>query len=106
MRHFDVNFFNYDKLSKLPGNMNVYQAKDKCPVKYLRTCSAPKVLPVKINCKVMIIRNLENGLVNRLTGTVIHMDADNIYIEMMRMMKWITIWWMCLQHQQDGICYT
>ena len=76
--NFDVSFFNYDKLSKLPGNMKVYQAKDKCPVKYLRTCSAPKVLPVKINCKVMIIRNLENRLVNRLTGTVIHMDDENI----------------------------
>ena len=78
--NFDVNFFNYDKLSKLPGNMKIYQSKDKCPVKYLRTCSAPKVLPVKINCKVIIIRNLENRLVNGLTGTFIHMDDENIHI--------------------------
>ena len=78
--NFDVSFFNYDKLFKLPGNMKVYQAKDKCPVKYLRTCSAPKVLPVKINCKVMIIGNLDNGLVNGLTGTVKHMDDENINI--------------------------
>ena len=78
--NFDVNFFNYDKLSKLPGNMKIYQAKDKCPIKYLGTCSAPMVLPTKLNCKVMIIRNLDNGLVNGLTGTVIHMDDENICI--------------------------
>ena len=78
--NFDVNFFNYDKLSKLPGNMKIYQAKDKCPVQYLRTCSAPMVLPIKLNCKVMIIRNSDKGLVNGLTGTAIHMDDENICI--------------------------
>ena len=61
--------------------MKIYEAKDKCPVKYLRTCSAPRVLPLKLNCKVLIIRNLENGLVNGLTGTVIHMDDENILHE-------------------------
>ena len=61
--------------------MKVYQAKDKCPVKYSRTCSAPKVLAVKMNCKVMIIRNFDNRLVNGLTGTVKDMDDENISIK-------------------------
>ena len=79
--NFDVNFFNYDKLSKLPGNMKIYEAKDRCPQKYLKTCSAPIALPIKVNCKVMVIRNLDNGLVNRLTGTVIYMDDENICVK-------------------------
>ena len=37
--NFNVNFYNYDKLSMLPGNMKIYQAKDKCPVKHLNMFS-------------------------------------------------------------------
>ena len=105
--NFNVSFFSYDKLSKLPGNMKVYQAKDKCPVQYLRTCSAPKVLPMKINCKVMIIRNLENGLVNGLTDTVIHMDDENIRIRIDEDDKMDRNLGGCVYNiQQDEICYT
>ena len=78
--NFDINFFNYDKLSKLPGNMKIYETKDRCPQKYLKTCSAPMVLPIKLNCKVIVIQNLDNGLVNGLTGTVIHMN-ENIHVK-------------------------
>ena len=45
----------------------------------------------------MIIRNLENRLVNRLTGTVIHMDDENIHIRIDEDDK--------MDHNLDGCVY-
>ena len=79
-RNFDVNFFNYEKLLKLPGQMHVFEAKDRAPSKYLKTCNAPKVLALKINCKVLVICNLPNGLVNGLTGPVLEVTDVSVKI--------------------------
>ena len=58
--NFDVNFHNYEKLSKLPGGMKIYNANDRGPAKYLHTCNAPRVLGIKINAKILVIHNLPN----------------------------------------------
>ena len=61
--------------------MKIYEAKDRCPQKYLKIGSALMVLPIKVHCKVMVIQNLDHGLVNGLTGTVIYMDDENIHVK-------------------------
>ena len=78
--NFDVNFYNYDQLMKLPGEIKVFEAKDKGAKKYFHTCNAPKLLAVKQNCKVLVVRNLPNGLVNGLTGTVLKISDSTIQI--------------------------
>ena len=70
--NFDVDMFIHDKLSSLHGVVHVVRAKDLGNCKYLKRSSASKILALKNGCRVIIIRNLPNGLVNGLTGHVIH----------------------------------
>ena len=49
--------------------------------RYLRSCNAPRVLPIKTRAKVLIICNLPNGLVNGLSGTVVHFNDDMIEVQ-------------------------
>ena len=67
---FDIDMFNHDKLQEIQGDMWILRCTDKGRKKYLRTSSASRILPLKVNCKIIVIQNLENGLVNRLTGIV------------------------------------
>ena len=76
--NFDVDFYNYDQLQKLNGIMYIYKSNDKGNKKLCKLIPAPKVLPLKINTKVIITRNLENGLVNGLSGRITKLNDDSI----------------------------
>ena len=58
----------------------MYKSTDKGDKKVCKLIPAPKVLPLKINAKVIITRNLNNGLVNGLSGRVTKLNDDNISV--------------------------
>ena len=44
-------------------------------------CKVPKTLILKVGCRVVVTRNLPNGLVNGLGGEVTNLEPDNITIK-------------------------
>ena len=75
--NFDVDFYNYDQLQKLAG---MYKSIDKGDKKVCKLIPAPKVLPLKINVKVIITRNLDNDLVNGLSARVTKLNDDSLSV--------------------------
>ena len=78
--NFDCDFFNDYKLDKLGGKSRLFRSLDDGPYKYLKATTAPKMLKLKVKSKVIITRNIFNGLVNGLEATVIKMEDDTIKI--------------------------
>ena len=76
--NLDVDFYNHQQLALLPGNQRIYQSTDKLDTQLLKHCTAPVALALKVQSKVIIIRNLDNGLVNGSSGTVVGMGNDEI----------------------------
>ena len=71
---------------------------DKGRKKYLRTSSASRILALKVNCKIIVIRNLENGLVNGLTGTVTDIRNTEISVKIDKSVN--------LNHKMEGKTFT
>ena len=82
--NLDVDFYNHQQLAKLQGNQRIYQSTDKLDTQLLKQCTAPAALALKVNAKIIIIRNLDNGLVNGLSGTVVDMQDDEIEVKIDR----------------------
>ena len=76
----DVDFFNQMTLSKLNGHEYLFSAEDVGDNVSYRRCGAKKYLTVKLGCKVVITRNLYNGLVNGLSGTVTEIQSDYVKV--------------------------
>ena len=74
----DVNFHNEYELAKLPTNPTVYRANDVGDLTYLKKCTAPYALRFKVGCKGIVIRNMTNGLMNGMGGTITELDPDCI----------------------------
>ena len=72
--NFDVEMANYDMLSRLEGPEKVYKSKTTGPSCYNNRFQAPKVLVLKVSCKVMLLANLNQKLVNGTLGTVVKMS--------------------------------
>lgn len=79
--NFDVSYYNMEQLQQLPGPLHTCKSIDDGDRKYLKRCTAPHLLPLKLNCKVIVLRNLENGLVNGLSGVVTHIEDDTVTIK-------------------------
>ena len=79
--NFEVDFFNSMTLAQLPGVEQSFDAKDTGDKHTLRKCTAPKHLLLKTGCKVIVIRNLENGLVNGLSGEVVSIQQDHVTVK-------------------------
>ena len=79
--NFEVDFFNSMTLAQLPGVEHVFDAKDTGDKHTLRKCTVPKHLVLKTGCKVIVTRNLENGLVNGLSAEVILIEQDKVQIK-------------------------
>ena len=47
----------------------------------MRLSNAPKALVVKVGCKIILAQNLDNGLVNGLTATVLRIEDEKITIQ-------------------------
>ena len=80
-RNLEVDVYNYHKLQSLEGEMKVYHSQDEGSQHYLNKFVAPKNLGLKINCPVMLIRNLSDTLVNGLRGVVKKLDTDSIEVK-------------------------
>ena len=78
--NYDVDFFNIMMLDTLPGQEIMFTAEDIALTSNIVTCSAPKYLPLKVGCKVIIIRNLENGLVNGISAVVQEIKDESVII--------------------------
>lgn len=80
-RYLEVDLYNYHKLQSLEGEMKVYHSQDEGSQHYLDKFVAQKNLGLKINCPVMLIRNLSDTLVNGLRGVVKKLDTDSIEVK-------------------------
>ena len=79
--NYDVDFFNYMTLDTLPGEEHLYTAEDNGTKISYRKSGAPKYLLLKPNCKVIVTRNLHNGLVNGISATISSINADDVQIK-------------------------
>ena len=61
--------------------MKAYHSQDEGSQHYLNKFVALKNLGLKINCPVMLIRNLSDTLVNGLRGVVKKLDTDSIEVK-------------------------
>ena len=79
--NFEVDFFNHMKLDALPGNPVLFPSTDSGTVSKLRRCGGARNLVLKRNAKVIVIRNLFNGLVNGIGATVIALSDKSVTIK-------------------------
>ena len=79
--NFDVNFYNHVKVDELHGFQFIFESQDKGEHMLLRRLAAPKYLCLKPYCKVIVIRNLDNGLVNGLPCKLVGLSDDEIEIK-------------------------
>ena len=66
----NVSQANDECLALLAGEPHHYCSDDSGNVNSLKKCSAPKNLAVKLNARVVLLKNLSIGLVNGLRGTI------------------------------------
>ncbi|CAK0813481.1 unnamed protein product [Prorocentrum cordatum] len=71
-RNVDVE--NALELAKLPGDVHAFRALDRGPRSslddFLKSCSAPTVLELKVGAQVVLLKNLRDTLVNGSRGVV------------------------------------
>lgn len=78
--NFEVDVFNHDKLSCLPGQMHVIKSIDSGDKYYLSRLTAPPTLGLKEGCKVMLLVNLTDRLVNGVQGRVKDVKNDCVHV--------------------------
>ena len=78
--NFDCNYFNHMKLMELQDREFTFRSSDKGNKHLLKNITCPKILVLKPNCKVIIIRNMANGLVNGISATVNTITDDEIEV--------------------------
>ena len=79
--NFDVNFYNHVKVDELHGFQFIFESQGKGEHMLLRRLAAPKYLCLKPYCKVIVIRNLDNGLVNGLPCQLVGLSDDEIEVK-------------------------
>ena len=79
--NYNVEFFNHMNLEELLGEEFMYTAQDIGNPKWFRRTGAPKHLLFKENCKVIVTRNLQNGLVNGLSGRIVQCTNDMVVLK-------------------------
>ena len=62
------------------GEIKLYKAEDSGEKKHLASIQAPKLLPLKVSCPVMLTVNLSEHLVNGLTGIVTDMQDNSVQV--------------------------
>ena len=79
--NYDVDFFNHMKLETVNGTEHLFTADDSGERLSYKKCGAPKYLLLKPLCKVVVTRNLYNGLVNGISGTVLDLQEGKVTIK-------------------------
>ena len=77
-RNLDTDFYNYQKLRKLPGEMTTFTCKEEGDQHSLGRILAPKYLGLKSSCSVMLLVNFSDSLVNCLICTVRQIHTDSV----------------------------
>lgn len=86
-RNVDVDAFNRQRLSALPGDEISISAVDSGEAKFVstldRSCLAPSDLRLKIGAQVMLLKNLdvEGGLVNGSVGIVKSIGESSVCVD-------------------------
>ncbi|CAC5408438.1 PIF1 [Mytilus coruscus] len=76
-RNFDREVYNASRLIDLEGDLKSFHSLDEGDPTKLRKMSVGQSLHLKINCPVMLVKNLSKNLVNGLQGTVQEINTDN-----------------------------
>ncbi|CAC5417224.1 PIF1 [Mytilus coruscus] len=79
-RNFDCYIFNATKLMDLPGDYTVYNSIDEGQISKLDKSPVTKQLHLKIGFPVMLLKNLNEKLVNGLRGIVSSLSSKCVTI--------------------------
>ena len=80
-KNIDADIYNNKKLDELKTPGKIYIAKKNSgPKKRLNKILAPQTLSLKIDCPVILLRNLGGKLVNGLLGHVRELRDDHITV--------------------------
>ena len=80
-RNFDREMYNAARLMDLEGETKTFHAIDEGDMNKLRKLSVPKVLHLKLNCPVMLVKNLSANLVNGLQGTIVEIGNNTVTVK-------------------------
>ena len=79
-KRLPVQFFNSQVLFMLPGDLFTFEAIDEGDVSGIQ-CPADRVLLLKPGCKVMLLWNKSNSLVNGSQGTFVGVRVDDVVVD-------------------------
>ena len=79
--NYDVDFFNYMMLDKVNGQEQIFTSDDSGTNLSYKRCGANKYVLLKTGCKVIVTRNLYNGLVNGISATVTKLEENSVKIK-------------------------
>ena len=79
-KRLPVQFFNSQVLFMLPGDLFTFEAIDEGDVSGIQ-CPADWVLLLKPGCKVMLLWNKSNSLVNGSQGTFVGVRVDDVVVD-------------------------
>ena len=79
-KRLPVQFFNSQVLFMLPGDLFTFEAIDEGDVSGIQ-CLADWVLLLKPGCKVMLLWNKSNSLVNGSQGTFVGVRVDDVVVD-------------------------
>ena len=76
--NYEVDFYNYMKLQQMAGVEQLFTSEDCGDKIRSKQIGANKYLLLKPKCKAVVTRNLYNGLVNGLGGTITHIGNEEV----------------------------
>jgi ATP-dependent DNA helicase PIF1 len=75
-RNFDREVYNASCLLDLEGDLKTFRSVDEGDIAKLKKIPVENTLHVKINCPVMLVKNLSQNLINGLQGVVQEIDIE------------------------------
>src|SRR5271163_517736 len=82
----EVDSANYTRMRSLPGSIHSFRAEEGGSIsnidqrtKLLENCMAPQLLELKKDAQVMLIKNMDENLVNGSLGKVIGFMSESTY---------------------------
>ena len=81
--NFEVDCFNLEHLDATDGEQKCYKAVDSGSVANLKNMKNKKILRLKVDSPVVLVKNLTRTLVNGLQGTVVRLDDDGPVVDLL-----------------------
>ncbi|XP_052762246.1 uncharacterized protein LOC128204884 [Mya arenaria] len=89
--NYKAKLHNHDQVMKMEGDLKTYKSRNEGDAYYLNRFQAPPILGLKISCKVMLVTNLSDHLVNGLTGRVKELTEDHVKVHFEMVDQIVTI---------------